>query len=267
MGAASFKCVWQPATCKGVIASQLPFKVNVPRKPNMQPVDWAVYPETGIYLYAECLVADMYLGNLRPTLNTSAEAEINSTYVAQFLFLVKDSVSRALSANNMPPALRPYMQVAQACLDYLASVVQKPPVGKVAVMPENALKGFLGKVSAAVPTSSRDLAKLVPPRCLMVCFSFRGYFFKHLGKLFIMRVMFLPVVWITRIFRKRKPIVQTASAELCAVQSLPSTAVGGIAPVAVAAPVPGPVIAPVAGPASKASSLVFMFCFLFLFLF
>ena len=171
-GAASFSCIWQPAACREAHApptlQPLPFRVTVPTKPNGEPVDWAPYPETGVYLYAECLVADMYLGNVRPTVNTAAEAELNENYVAVFLFRVKDSVDQLLAkSGGSNGALRPYLVVAQACLEFLVSVVQKPIVGK-AFVPESGLQSFLGKVQAAVPISSRDLAKLVPPRVLMV---------------------------------------------------------------------------------------------------
>ncbi len=202
-GAATFCSVWQPAQAgvlKGPLPA-LPFKVNVPRNADGRPVEWAPYPETGIYLYAECLVADLYLDDVRPTFTESNDVSMD--FVAASLHQMYDLTMAATNDPAVSPTLIPFLKVARYALGYLAGLLAKPGPSRVAVEKES----FFNKLKKAIPRTD-DIARLIPPRILL---------------LFIMRIMYLPLVWMNRLYGKHKPDAAVAAGQTVVAATLPAT--------------------------------------------
>ncbi len=172
------------------------------RNADGRPVDWAPYPETGIYLYAECLCAELYLSDLRPKL-TPDRNDVSHDFVASTLYQLYAAVDVADSSPNVSPTIQPFLKVAFYALAYLTSILQKPLPSRVAVEKVS----LLDRIKKVVPKVD-DIARKIPARVFL---------------LFMMRVMYLPLVWMARVYAKRKPEAAVAGAESVVLSSLPAT--------------------------------------------
>lgn len=220
-GSATFCSVWQPQGPGALPA--LPFKVNCPRLPDGRPTFWSPYPDTGIYLYAECLVADFYLAGVRPTLHSVTDDNgVDQTYVDTFVRTTHLNIQGILQNPQVDPVLKPFLEVALNCFAFLANVTQEQNVSKIYTEGGGG-SSFWSKLKTAIPQRN-DFGKLLPPRVIL---------------LFVMRALYLPLIWINRLYRPKPPQEPITDVLTCQVSSVPRTAAekAPAAPAPVAVPV------------------------------